>query len=218
MMGEYICSKIVKARKKHKCDLTGITIHPRQNYTKTIALDDDGKIYTYKTCEMAENLIHMLDMEFYDEWTYEEYDEKLFDYILKNNLLEYDDLDIYSRTELCYRHLNGLHIDANHGYKFIHHGDIWEVTCDGFIGERKTYNTDSEVITKHNLPVGTKIEMRYQYAWHFRDQEEIYYHASSLDILKHCKKIGKTHDSIWSKNANTLNDILTLELYQKVTS
>jgi len=98
----------------------------------------------------------------------------------------------------------------------IEQGQIWEVMTNNFL----TSGRHPE--TKHGRPVkidnGEKIEIRYPYAWHFRTEDNFYFHASPEMITDNCKLIGIINEDIQWKNKAKLEEILRLELFNKAVT
>ena len=90
-------------------------------------------------------------------------------------------------------------------------GQIWEVTGDLVLTSGKK--------DKHKRPTklakGERIEIRYPYDWHFRTEDNIYFHAEPDMILDQCTLIGIIIERIRFGNKAKLDDILRLELYDK---
>lgn len=91
-------------------------------------------------------------------------------------------------------------------------GQIWEVTSDCFLP------TDQK--EDHNRPVklatGEKIEIRYPYEWHFRTEDNFYFHATPEMISQNCMLPGVICSNVRSANSATLEEILRLRLFEKV--
>lgn len=93
-------------------------------------------------------------------------------------------------------------------------GQIWEVITDKFkTTEQKTEN-GRKVITV--LKKSEKIEIRYPYEWNYRTIDNKYFHSEPAEILKHCKLYGVIFDRVRFKNKASLQDIINLELYDKI--
>lgn len=93
----------------------------------------------------------------------------------------------------------------------IQTGQIWEVTKEGFFtsGENNCFKRPI------GLAVGEKIEIRYPYEWHFRTEDNNYFHAKPEMILEHCKFIGDILPEVKFANMANLEEILRLRLYRK---
>ncbi len=110
-MIELISSKIVKARKEHRCMLSHLRIHIGSQYER-LTFKLDGEIYTFITSLKANKLVEKLDMYsrvtntgegLYDD----EYEEFLLDFINEHHLFE-DDSFLESRTECVYDYYLGF--------------------------------------------------------------------------------------------------------------
>ena len=95
----------------------------------------------------------------------------------------------------------------------IEQGQILEVISDNFlvnpsgIGEKN--------IRKCLLKKGEKIEIRFPFAWHFRTEDNLYFQADEVDILENCVLYGKVWSNVKFRNICSLEEILTLKLYEK---
>ena len=91
-------------------------------------------------------------------------------------------------------------------------GQIWEVTTGRFLTSGRN--------NKYHRPIvigkGEKIEIRYPYEWHFRAEDNSYFHASEIMIFENCKLIGIITESVRFRNKATLEEIIRLDLYKKV--
>lgn len=91
-------------------------------------------------------------------------------------------------------------------------GDLFKITTDNFLTSGK------EPPTKHNRSVklnkGEIIEIRYPYAWHFRTEDDFYFHATEKMIIDNCAFHGKIDEKIRSKNKAKLEEILRLDLFE----
>jgi len=96
--------------------------------------------------------------------------------------------------------------------KEIEVGQIWEITTDNFLtGEdKKHFNR------KLKLNKGEKIEIRFPFAWNFRTEQNDYFHCPENVIYENCKLIGKIWSKIKSQNEAKLDEILRLNLYDKI--
>ena len=88
-------------------------------------------------------------------------------------------------------------------------GQIYEVITEGFV---TSYNKDTR---RTGLLVGEKIEIRYPYDWHFRTEDNKYYHCAPSMIKDHCKLVGIIYDEVRRGNRAELSDILRLHLYNE---
>lgn len=92
-------------------------------------------------------------------------------------------------------------------------GQIWEVTTEYFLTSTKSRGTPRPV----KILKGEKIEIRYPFAWHFRTEDNIYFHAEESMILHNCKLIGKIWPEVKTNNVAKLEEIIRLRLYDKIT-
>ncbi len=77
----------------------------------------------------------------------------------------------------------------------------------------RTFWTDakhlgSSYFNKVKLPKGAIIEIRYPFAWNFRDERDEYSHCSPEKLIKNCSFFGNIHGDISFKNKLKLRDIL----------
>ena len=93
----------------------------------------------------------------------------------------------------------------------IEQGQIWEVVTDKFMTTGGNHSIGRPV----NIRKGEKIEIRYPYAWHFRTEDNQYFHAIPSMIKDNCRCIGAVLPSVWSNNIAKLEEILRLKLYSK---
>jgi len=91
-------------------------------------------------------------------------------------------------------------------------GNIYEVITDYFF----TSGESNEYKRPIKLKKGEKIEIRYPYEWHFRTEDDNYFHADVEMIDKNCELLGKVSPSIRFENKANLEEILRLNLYVKV--
>ena len=90
-------------------------------------------------------------------------------------------------------------------------GHIFEVVTDSFLtsGESNKYKRPLKI------KKGEKIEIRYPYQWHFRTEDNNYFHCEPKMILKNCKLFGVVMEEIRFQNKANLEEILRLKLYRK---
>ncbi len=69
--------------------------------------------------------------------------------------------------------------------------------------------------TKRFHPKGSIIEIRYPYAWHFRNEENVYDHASEDCLRKNCSFFGVVHEDVASKNKMKTKEIIDGGHYYK---
>jgi len=90
-------------------------------------------------------------------------------------------------------------------------GQIWEVTSSSFLTSGENTKFNRQVMLKK----GEFIEIRYPYEWHFRTEDDFYFHCNPETILLNCKFIGTIYEEIRFKKNAKLEEILRLELYEK---
>ena len=70
---------------------------------------------------------------------------------------------------------------------------------------------------KFNRPVNIKkdeiIEIRYPCRWHFRTEDNFYFHCKEDDLLLNCKLYGTIWEKVRFDNKTKLSDILKFKLY-----
>jgi hypothetical protein len=89
---------------------------------------------------------------------------------------------------------------------------IFEVITDSFFTSGESNNSKRPV----NILQGEKIEIRYPYAWHFRTEDNKYFHATKEMISLNCKPFGVILEKIAWENIAELSEILRLKLYTKI--
>ena len=92
----------------------------------------------------------------------------------------------------------------------IEQGQLWEVVTDNFwtSGNDNKYKRPVK-LKKHEI-----IEIRYAYAWHFRTEDNYYFHATEKMILDNCNLFGVILGDVRFNNRAKLEEILRLELYK----
>ena len=107
----------------------------------------------------------------------------------------------------------------NDGFK-IEVGQIFEIVTDDFYASKNIEAIANERFggreARFHLKKGERIEIRFPFAWNYRTEDNIYFHSDNEYILSNCKLIGKVEAKTKSKNNATLEEILRLELYDKV--
>ncbi len=95
--------------------------------------------------------------------------------------------------------------------KKIEQGQIWEIITDNFLtsGDNDYYKRPTKLLR------GEKIEIRYPYVWHFRTEDDFYFHATPEMILENCKLFGNVYHNVRFNNKANLDEILRLTLYEK---
>lgn len=91
-------------------------------------------------------------------------------------------------------------------------GQIWEVTTDSFA---TTGEKDKKLGRRVLLHKGEKIEIRYAYEWHFRTEDNHYFHATPETIKNNARLYGVIWENVRFGNSAKLDDILRLRLYDK---
>jgi hypothetical protein len=90
-------------------------------------------------------------------------------------------------------------------------GQIWEVVSDCFF----TSDKKSEYNRPIKLAKGEKIEIRFPYEWHFRTEDNFYFHAFPEMIFENCKPFGVIMPDVRFNNKANLEEILRLKLYHE---
>ena len=107
----------------------------------------------------------------------------------------------------------------NDGFK-IEVGQIFEIVTDDFYASKNIEAIANERFggreARFYLKKGEKIEIRFPFAWNYRTEDNIYFHSDNDYILSKCKLIGKVEAKVKSNNNASLEEILRLELYDKV--
>ncbi len=98
-------------------------------------------------------------------------------------------------------------------------GQIFEVITDDFYASKTIAQSlvdtgDREA--KFHLKKGDKIEIRFPFAWNYRTEDNIYFHSENDYILANCKLMAKVKNDVKFNNKATLEEILRLELYDKI--
>lgn len=88
---------------------------------------------------------------------------------------------------------------------------IWEVITDDFL----TSCDKSKYKRPIKLFKGENIEIRYPYHWHFRTEDNEYFHAEPEMIIDNCKLKGIIWERIQWNNKAKLEEILRLRLYDE---
>lgn len=91
-------------------------------------------------------------------------------------------------------------------------GQIWEVISDRFLTSGKHHAIARQV----KLDSGEKIEIRFEYEWHFRTEDNTYFHAPPEMILTNCRLIGKVLEEVSWHNIAHLDEIIRLHLYKEI--
>lgn len=99
-------------------------------------------------------------------------------------------------------------------------GQIWEVVSDDFwSSDKENVLIAGEKIRRRitaNFKRGEFIEIRYPFEWHFRIVSDVYFHAETTEILKHCRLYGTIHEVVRFANRCKLQQILDDKLYKTV--
>lgn len=107
----------------------------------------------------------------------------------------------------------------NDGFK-IEVGQIFEIVTDDFYASKNIEAIANEYFggreARFYLKKGEKIEIRFPFAWNYRTEDNIYFHSDNDYILSKCKLLGKVEAKVKSNNKASLEEILRLELYDKV--
>ncbi len=94
----------------------------------------------------------------------------------------------------------------------IKQGQIWEVVTNSFITSRRHHKNKRRCF----IEKGERIEIRYPYEWHFRTEDNEYYHCEPEVIINNAKLIGEIYDNVKFDNIAKLDEVLRLKLYKKV--
>ena len=107
----------------------------------------------------------------------------------------------------------------NDGFK-IEVGQIFEIVTDDFYASKNIEAIANEYFggreARFYLKKGEKIEIRFPFTWNYRTEDNIYFHSDNDYILSKCKLIGEVEAKVKSNNNASLEEILRLELYDKV--
>lgn len=95
--------------------------------------------------------------------------------------------------------------------KKVEQGQLWKVISSNFF----TSGDYNKFKRKIRLKKGEIIEIRFPYEWHFRTEDNHYFHATEETILKNCKIYGKIIDEVAFQNKANLEEILRLRLFRK---
>jgi len=108
---------------------------------------------------------------------------------------------------------------VNDGFK-IEVGQIFEIITDDFYASKNIESIVNQSFggreARFYLKKGERIEIRFPFEWNYRTEDNIYFHSDNDYILSKCKLIGKVEAKVKSNNNATLEEILRLELYDKV--
>lgn len=88
-------------------------------------------------------------------------------------------------------------------------GQIYKVLAGGLI----TTNEGNDLKRRVIIEAGELIEIRYPYEWHFRTQDNQYYHVEKGNMLKNCKLFGKVIEQVRFNGKANLDEIIRLKLY-----
>jgi hypothetical protein len=87
-------------------------------------------------------------------------------------------------------------------------GQIYQVEKN-FLTSYKDSHTERPV----QIQKGEKIEIRYPYKWHFRTEDNEYYHAEPMVIKNNCILLGTITEKVRFANKLKLAEILSLGAY-----
>jgi hypothetical protein len=91
----------------------------------------------------------------------------------------------------------------------------------GYILEvKKSFLTscgDSHTKRPVQIQKGEKIEIRYPYQWHFRTEDNEYYHAKPEVLEKNCEPFGIILEEVRWHNKASLSQILEVHAYRDIT-
>ena len=93
----------------------------------------------------------------------------------------------------------------------VEQGQLYQVTTVEFLTTGQHNSLKRPVFLKK----GEIIEIRFAYEWHFRTEDDQYFHAEETTILDNCKLLGKIYDPVFFANKAKLADIVRLQLYNK---
>ena len=82
----------------------------------------------------------------------------------------------------------------------------------------KSFWTDAKgqgggLFSKIKLPKGALIEIRFPFAWNFRDERNEYSHCGPEILIKNCSFFGIIHEKVLHANVFKLRDIVRNRLY-----
>lgn len=97
----------------------------------------------------------------------------------------------------------------------VRQGMLLQVVTSNFLTSGENRESGSRQV---KLKKGEIIEIRYPYAWHFRTEDNLYFHATEEMITKNCILYGKIWENVRSSNKATLEDILRLYLYDRIAT
>lgn len=91
---------------------------------------------------------------------------------------------------------------------------IWEVTSDDFITSWKyeKFNWNRKTI----LRKWEKIEIRFPHKWHFRTEDNLYFHCEEENIRRNARLYWDIWDNVRFANSAKLSEILSIGLYKKI--
>jgi hypothetical protein len=93
-------------------------------------------------------------------------------------------------------------------------GQIWKVTTETFYTSTKNEKRLGKTKRQTRLNNGEYIEIRYPFEWHFRTEDNEYFHAEPDMIYQNCVYAGEILQEVQFKNKANLEEIMRLELYR----
>ncbi len=94
-------------------------------------------------------------------------------------------------------------------------GQIWEVVDDNFYGSKNLNLKHIKRPARFHLKKGEKIEIRYEFKWNYRAEDDLYLTSDEQYILDKCKLFGKILPFVLEDNKASLDEIIRLKLYMK---
>lgn len=93
----------------------------------------------------------------------------------------------------------------------IEQGQLYKVVTDNFV----TTGKNNKIKRKVFLGKGEIIEIRYPYPWHFRTEDDNYFHAEPEMIEQNCELLGTIYEPVFFANKAKLAEIVSIQLYSK---
>jgi hypothetical protein len=93
-------------------------------------------------------------------------------------------------------------------------GQIWKVTTDTFYTSKLNEKRPDKIKRQTKLNNGEFIEIRYPFDWHFRTEDNEYFHAEPDMIYQNCMYIGEILQEVQFGNKANLEEIIRLKLYR----
>ena len=90
-------------------------------------------------------------------------------------------------------------------------GVLLRISTDKFLTSGSSNKFKRQVVLKKD----EIIEIRYPYAWHFRTEDNHYFHATPEMIIENCRYFGSILEQVRFWNKSSLEEILRLHLYEE---